>query len=174
MQPEVREQTGANPNAKDSADSARADGNGHARHYTPPSEAVARLGHLVGEYKEYLFYYVGAKADSFKASIRNVGIYAGLGIVGLIAAGGIVATSCVLLLVGIAGGLGALFGGRVWLGNLIVGVLVLGTMGLGAWLMVSKLSKSFRSSTVKKYEQRQNWQRGQFGRSVQDAAEQAK
>jgi hypothetical protein len=178
MQPDVKEQSGANPGASSATDPPRADGNGHARHYEPPSEAVARLGRLIGEYKEYLAYYVGAKADSFKASIRNAGIYAGLGIIGLIAGGAIIVTSCVLLIAGIAAGLGQLFTYLIgpawaWLGDLIVGVVVLGAIGIGAWLMLSKLTKSFRSSTVKKYEQRQNWQRGQFGRSVKDAADQA-
>lgn len=148
-------------------------GKEHPSPYPPPAEAFSRLGSLFGELKEYLSYYLSAKADSYKASIRQIGLYAVLGLVGLMAGGAIVATACVLLLLGIAGGLGALCGHHPWIGAIIVGGVVLLCVALGAWLMLSRLTKSFRSSTVKKYEQRKDWQRGQFGRTVEDAARQA-
>lgn len=140
----------------------------------PPTEAFHQLGRQIGELKEYFGYYLAAKSDGIKMSIRNAGLYAGLGIVGLIAGAGIIVTAAVLLLTGLAGGLGALFGHRYWLGNLIVGLLVLGGLALAIMLVMKKLTNSFRQSTVQKYEQRQNWQRGQYGRAVPEAASQSK
>src|SRR5688572_31139580 len=81
-------------------------GNGHAR--PDPQESVHRLTSLLAEYKEYVAYYLGARIDSVKGSVRNLGIYAGLGIVGLIAFSAFITTTVVLFLVGIALGLNRL------------------------------------------------------------------
>jgi hypothetical protein len=140
--------------------------------------SLSELGHrllaLVGEYKEYAAYYLGTRFDGVKVSLRNVGIYAALGIIGLIALSAVVTTAVVLLLVGSAWGLGVLFRGdygpRIWLGALLVGLLVLGGLAAGVLLGLRMLTSTFRKAMVKKYEQRKRWQRGQFGRNVDDAA----
>jgi hypothetical protein len=140
-----------------------------------PAELYHRLAALIGEYKEYLAYYLGAKKDGIVTSLRNTGILAALGVVGLIAFSAVITTAVVLLLVGAAWGLGVLlsgpYGPRIWAGALIVGGLILGALVAGVLLGLSMLNKSFRRRTVEKYEQRQQWQRGQFGRNVQDAAQ---
>src|SRR6267143_5146250 len=51
----------------------------------PHFEGFQRATQLIGEYKEYASYYLATKIDGIKASLRNVGIYAGLGIAGLMA-----------------------------------------------------------------------------------------
>lgn len=140
-----------------------------------PTELYHRLTGLIGEYKEYLAYYIGAKKDGIVVSLRNTGILAALGIVGFVAFSAIVTTAVVLLLVGAAWGLGVAmagpYGPRLWAGALIVGGAILAVLVAGALLGLSMLKKSFRRRTVEKYEQRQQWQRGQFGRSVEDAAQ---
>jgi hypothetical protein len=143
-----------------------------------PKPTLSQLGRralaLVGEYKEYLSYYLGTRFDGIKVSLRNVGIYAVLGIVGLIALSAAVTTAVALLLVGSAWALGVLFRGdygpRIWLGALIVGLVVLGALAGGAVFGMKMLTKTFRKAMVNKYEQRKRWQRGQFGRNVDDAA----
>jgi hypothetical protein len=139
----------------------------------PAVDAVAKISGSVGELKEYLSYLMAAKMDGVKSSIRNVGLYAAIGMVGLIVGGAILATAGVLLVVGIAQALGALFN-RMWLGNLVTAVLFLGLLGVGVWLMMSKVTKSWRNATWKKYEDRKREQRKQYGHDVhQRAAEQS-
>jgi hypothetical protein len=140
----------------------------------PAVEAFGRIKADLNELKEYASYYVAAKVDGVKRTVRNIGLYAVLGIVALIAGGAIVATAAGLLIVGLAEGLARLFGDRPWLGDLVTGILVLGAIGVAAWMMMNKLTNSWRSQTVKKYEQRKQSQRERFGHDVpQRAAESA-
>ena len=114
---------------------------------------------------------MASKIDGIKASIRNVGIYAGLGIAGLMAFSALITTAVALFLVGAAMGLAHVFDPpKYWLGALIVGLAVLVLIGVGAGIGLSKANASFRKATVEKYEQRKRWQRGQFGRDVEAAA----
>src|SRR4030095_8136067 len=83
------------------------DGRGEERPPTP-SELFSRLSALVAELKEYVAVYLSARIDGYKSAGRNLGVYAGMGIIGLAAAGAFVMTAVVLLLLGIAGGLGVL------------------------------------------------------------------
>jgi hypothetical protein len=106
-----------------------------------------------------------------KVTIRNLGIYAALGVVGLIAAGAMVVTAVVLLLQGIAGAFAQLIPRFPWLGNLITAVLVLGAMAVGIVIVMKKLTGTFRSQTVKKYEERTRRERQQFGHDVHERAE---
>lgn len=143
---------------------------GNGRVLPPPTDAFRQLGGLASELREYLSYFLAAKVDGFRLSIRSAGIYAALGVLGFVAVSALIATSVVLLLVGTATGLGWLFGGRLWLGSVVVALLVLGAFGLGGYLALSRLNRNFRTKTVEKYEHRQEWQRGQFGRDVEQTA----
>lgn len=136
-----------------------------------PGEAFHEAARKLAELREFAAYYVAARLDALKTSVRNAGVYAALGLIGLAAGAAVVATAAVLLLLGIAGAFGALLGGRTWLGALITAVLVFGLMALGVVIGLKVLTKSFKSSTVKKYEERQRRQRQQFGgRDVRDEA----
>lgn len=139
----------------------RFDGNG---------DSGRRISTLIGELKEYSAYFLSTKADGLKTSLRQVGVYAALGMVGLIALASIICVSVVLLLVGAAGGIGAALGGQIWIGDLIIGAFILLSLSAGIVLGLGWFSRSMRAKTVKKYEQRQSWQRGQFGRDVEETA----
>jgi hypothetical protein len=139
----------------------------------PAAEAFQRIKGDINELKEYAGYYVAAKVDGVKRTVRNIGLYAALGVVGLIAGGAIVATAAGLLIVGLAEGLGRLFGDRYWLGDIVAGLLVLGAVGAGAWVMMNKLTNTWRSQTLKKYEQRKQSQRERFGHDVSQRAAEA-
>src|SRR5499426_3033558 len=100
-----------------------------ARAYTPPGEqepspveALRRLQQQVEELQAYLTHFVSAKIDGLVLSAQQLAFWATLGVVGLIAAVGLVVTAVVLVLVGAADGLARLFGGQWWLGALVVGV----------------------------------------------------
>ena len=137
----------------------------------PHYEGFKRATQLIGEYKEYASYYLATKMDGIKSSARNIGIYAGLGIAGLMAFSALITTAVALFLIGAAMGLAHIFDPpKYWLGALIVGLAILVLIGIGAAVGLSKANAGFRKATVDKYEQRKRWQRGQFGRDVEQAA----
>ena len=159
------------PFAPASAHSHTAEGDDGKKN--PAAEAFDRIKHDVGELKEYASYYVAAKVDGIKRTVRNIGLYAALGVVGLIAGGAIVATAAGLLIVGVAELLTRLFGDRAWLGDIVTGLLVLGAIGAGAWWMMNKLTNTWRTQTLKKYEQRKQSQRERFGHDAPGRAAEA-
>ena len=138
----------------------------------PAAQAFHRITRDAAELKEYARYYVAAKVDGFKRTLRNLGLYAALGVLGLIAGGAVLATAAGLIVVGFAQGLGRLFGGRYWLGDMVAGLVVLVAIGVGVWYMMNRLTGSWRSQTVKKYEERKQSQRERFGHDVVDRASQ--
>ena len=156
-----------------------AGGNGHRlgeQEQSHPKEAAARIPQLIAEAKEYAAYFLSAKIDGIKLSVRNLGIYAGLGIIGFVAFSALITTAVVLLLIGVSAALSHLFTNLInpkwaWLGPLLVGLILLSAIGVGAWIGLKRLSEKFRQATVQKYEQRQNWERGQFGHNVKERAD---
>ena len=140
----------------------------------PASEAFHRIRDDLGELKEYAQYYLAAKVDGVKRTVRTVGLYAALGILGLTAGGAVVATAAGLLIVGFAELLTRLFGGRAWAGDLVAGIVVLGIVAGAAWYMMKKLTGTWRTLTIQKYEQRKQSQREQFdGHDVNQRAREA-
>lgn len=97
--------------------------------------------------------YVGVRKDEAIATGRSVAIKVTLGllaaVVGLFAIG----TATVISLTGLARGLGQLFGDRLWLGEITVGVGFLSAVGGGVWWMLMKWKRAARQRTVQKYEQ---------------------
>lgn len=144
--------------------------NGNGAAHAAPQEAVQRLGRLIGELREYFTYFLTAKVDSAKSSVRRAVLLAAIGVIGLIAGVALISTAAVLLLVGLAWGLGLLLGHQLWLGAFLVGLILLGGIGLGAYLMLRRNNRSSRKSMVQKYEHRQQWERNRFGRSVTEQA----
>jgi len=135
-----------------------------------PAEAFKDLSTRIGEIGEYFSYWLAAKSDGIKLTIRNVGVMAAVGIVGAIAGGAFVASAMVLLCVGIAHGLGTLFGGRMWLGDIVAAILFLAILGGGIWFGMNRLTKASRERTVKKYDARQQQQRARYGTDVHQRA----
>ena len=136
----------------------------------PPTESVREAMGVFGELKEYFSYYLSARSDAFKASIRNVGIMAALGVLALAVAVTLVVTATVLLCIGIAQALAAAMHGTAWAGNLIVGAGLLLILFGGAILGSRMLAAAARKRTMQKYELRQEKQRRDFGRTVADRA----
>jgi len=135
-----------------------------------PAEAFADAFEKLRELRELASYYLATRIDAIKLAVRNLGIYAALGILGLVVAAATLAAAVVLLLLGIAGAWAELFPRHPWLGDLITGVLVL-IVGVPAMLIgVKWFTGWFRSKTIEKYESRQHQQRQQFGRDVRGHA----
>jgi len=67
-----------------------------------PASAFSEVSERIGEVRDYAAYYVKARVDKLKVSLRNILVMAALGVVGLIAGGALVVTAVVLLCTGIA------------------------------------------------------------------------
>ena len=135
-----------------------------------PAEQFKFAVNRLAELKEYALYFVTAKLDGIKLSLRNAVIYAGLGIIGALAGGAVIAVAAALLVIGAAHGIGAALGGHAWLGDLIIGIFVLAVVGIGAVMAVKWLTKSFHQQLVNKYQSRQQEQRRTYGHDVQQRA----
>jgi len=135
-----------------------------------PAEQFKFAVNRLAELKEYALYFVTAKLDGIKLSLRNAVIYAGLGIIGALAGGAVIAVAAALLVIGAAHGIGAALGGHAWLGDLIIGVMVLAVVGIGAVMAVKWLTKSFHQQLVNKYQGRQQEQRRTYGHDVNQRA----
>jgi hypothetical protein len=134
------------------------------------SEAVRAIPRYLSELAEYAGHFVGAKLDLVKLSVRNLFLVAFVWLLGGLTAVAVIGTSVVLLMIGIARGLGVLFGGREWLGDLVVGLVVTGGFGAFVLFVFAKLKVFARLKTVRKYEAAREQQRQRFGRDVADGA----
>ena len=135
-----------------------------------PDEALRRLLQQLEELRAYSTHFVSAKVDGFILSVRQLLVWMVLGIVGLIALAAVVVTAIVLFLGGTAGGLGQLFGGRLWLGQLVVGGGLLLLLTLSILIGVRTWQRRARQQKVQQYDERQRQQRAAFGHSVADRA----
>jgi hypothetical protein len=131
---------------------------------------LAPLKAALAELREYADYYLAARVDGVKASVRRIAALAIVGVLAAVVLLSALAASTVLVITGMARGLAVLAGGRVWLGELAVGgaILVLFTIAVAGGLRL--WSASQRRKTQQKYERRRNEQRARFGR---DAAQRA-
>jgi hypothetical protein len=122
------------------------------------------------ELGEYFSYYVTAKADSVKLSLRAMVLWIASAALGFVTVAALIISASWFILSGMAQGLGVLFGDRLWLGKMTTGLLLAAALGLGMYYAVSKRIRASRERTVQKYEERQARQREQFGRDVSGQA----
>jgi membrane protein implicated in regulation of membrane protease activity len=148
-----------------------------ARAYTPPNEqepspteALQRLQQQIAELREYLAHFVSAKVDGIVLSVRQMVMWGVLGVAGLLCLAGLVITAVVLLLDGAATGIALLLGGRLWLGQMIVGGVVLALLTFGMILGMRTWQRRWHQQKVQQYDERQLQQRVTFGHSVADRA----
>jgi len=134
--------------------------------------SAATIGERFGEIREYASYYLATKTDALKSKLVWIAIYAALAIVGGIVGIAVLATAGVLLVRGIADGLGAAFG-KPWLGELVTGLGLLLLLGLGVVIGLKVMSGSFKRKLMAKYEQRHQEQRERFGADVLERARDA-
>jgi hypothetical protein len=137
-----------------------------------PADAIRDAMAKLTELREFAAYYVAAKVDAIKLTARRIGILIALGLMGAVVGATVLIVSVVLLLEGIAGAFGAIFPSHAWLGDLITAVIFLAIPVIGVLVGMRILTKTFKTSTVQKYERRQSQQRQQFGRDVRDQATQ--
>jgi len=135
-----------------------------------PSELLPQQ---VRELAEYLLYYVSARTDGVKLSLRNVVFRVRLAALGFVAVSGLIVAASWCMLSGAAEGLAVLLGDRMWAGNIVAGFLVITGLGLGMSWLAAKRRRTSRERTTKKYENRQARQQADFGRNVSERASNA-
>jgi hypothetical protein len=153
---------------RNTAQSQECSSNGHS---TAPADAIKQAATRLSEAREYVSHFLAAKLDSAKLSVRNVVLYAILGILGAGVGVGLLVTAAALLLTGLAGAIGAIFEpDKPWVGALIVGFVVIAISIIGVIIMIKKLTGASRKATIAKYEGRKRAQRNRFGHDVQERA----
>lgn len=135
-----------------------------------PFDAAREIPKLLQELQSHASYFIAVQKEMATARVRNLVLKAVLGVLGLIAGTAVIITAVVLLLIGAANGLGALFGGRNWLGYLAVGVLILGGLAATVGFGMSRIKRSAREQTVSRMEQRKQAQRQQFDHTAVERA----
>ena len=135
-----------------------------------PPEALRHLQQQIEELQAYFTHFVSAKIDGFLLSGRQIALWIVLGLMGLLALAGLVITAIVQLLSGAAVGFGLLCGGRLWLGQVIVGGGLLLLLALSIFIGMRTWQHRSRQQKVQQYDERQLQQRAAFGHSVADRA----
>lgn len=136
-----------------------------------PADAFKEAASRFAELKEYVGYYIGAKLDGAKITLRNVAIYVVLGVVGGIVGVALLIAATVMLLNGLAGAIGAIFNpDKPWVGNLVMGLLLVGGAVSVVIFGLKSITGSSRKRTIEKYENRKRDERGAFGHDVQQRA----
>jgi hypothetical protein len=132
--------------------------------------AAERLRLQFAELIEYWQYYLATRTDRFKLSVRRAAIAAAVGLVGLLILVAVVTASAFVAIIGVAGGLGVLFGDRLWLGYLATGMFLLAAIVGGVYFAAHRAIEAARERMIRKYEQRRQQQRARFGHNVTDRA----
>jgi len=152
--------------------SSPASGNGHGAANGSPADHVKEAAAKLAEVKEYAGVLVAAKLDALKLTLRNVAVYAALGIVGGIVGIGALVAGVVLLLSGLSGLIGEIFPEKWedWGGPLVVGLLVVGGAVVGVLVGMKLITGSSRKRTIEKYENRKRDERLAYGHDVAERA----
>lgn len=157
----------AGPTDQPAATSSAADS---ASPHESAAQAWRQVAVQLAQIRAYASHYLQARIDAVKLTVRQLVIWAALGLVGLIALSTVAVMMVVFLFQGIAGAFGALFDGKLWLGDLV-------TMGIFVLLMVAGISwgmgairNAGRRRTVEKYESRQSQERINYGADIHQRA----
>lgn len=137
-----------------------------------PPHPLEGIFEQIREVIEYARFYVEARKDMLRATLRGLILKAVVGIVAGLAGITVIIMAVVYLLGGIAHGLGLLFGDRFWLGELTTGLAIFLALIMAGWFLISSMSRKARERTVEKYERRQQQQRERFGHSATERAQQ--
>jgi hypothetical protein len=137
------------------------------------AQAWQQVAAQIGQIRAFAWHLIDAKLDVVRLTIRQLVIYAALGVVGLAGLCAVAVMMVVFLFQGIAGGFGELFNGRLWLGDLVtMGIFALLVVAVGS-IALGSIRKASRRRTVEKYEARQSQQRINYGTDAHERATRA-
>jgi hypothetical protein len=140
---------------------------------TQPLEALsAALGNL-GEVVTYAQQLVQGKANAVLYQVRKVVLMAMLGVIAGLSAVAALMTCAVLLIIGLAGAVGALLpDGWQWAGQVLVGGGGTLLSLVAAWLVIRRAAAAGRTAASKHYRLALIRQRQQYGTDAMERAEQ--
>jgi hypothetical protein len=156
---------GVDPSKRPPPAAAAGDGNGSTSGVDALREAMQR----VAELRSYFAYFATAQLDRLKLTVRNMIVLIALGVVALLAAGAVIITAVVLLIGGIAQGIGQWLE-MPWLGNLLTGAAVLLILTAGISFGITRLTRASRLASAKKYEAQKRQQQVNYGHDVAERA----
>lgn len=113
----------------------------------------------LGALQSYAQHYLQTRADAVKHKLRQMAIWAVLGLVAAVAGVAALATAVVLLLQGMVDGLSVLLGDRPWAGELIVGGVILGGLGAGLLALRGRMNRKSYERTKENYARRREEER---------------
>lgn len=141
-----------------------------------PGQAFHQASLHARELASFVEYYISARLDALRGSIRRMVLYAILGLVAVVAAVTLVVMAVALTVLGLADlvnwALSLAWNGlSPWVGPLIVGVGLLTLLAAGGMAVAAWQFRAWRRQLVKKYEHKRRKQKQQFGRDVSEAAD---
>ena len=135
-----------------------------------PGDALRDAMAQIGELREYAVHYLAARFDVLKLSVRNAVLWIAIGILAILAGVAVVVTAIVIACVGLAQAIAAMLGGRMWAGNLIVGIVLIAAIVVGIWLGMKRLFSASLTRTVERYERKLRRQRLERGHDAKERA----
>jgi hypothetical protein len=140
-----------------------------------PTDAFREAAGHLREIKAYTLYYVAAKMDAVRSSVRRLVVYAVLGLVAAVIGLTALVVAVVLTMEGLASlinwGLSFAYPGLApWIGPLIVGVGVMAILTIGVLFVVPRQFRMWRQKMVKKYDHKRREQRVKTGHDVRERA----
>lgn len=136
----------------------------------PQTDPLQDLGGQLSALREFVSFYLVSKWDGAKATLREAALAAALTAIAIFTLCSLIFIGLVLLLGGIAQGLGEWFDHRLWLGCLSLGGAMLIAIGGCVYFGVRSVRRGFAERTRLRYEERKAQQIAQFGTSVDSAA----
>jgi hypothetical protein len=136
------------------------------------ADAFAAISTRWSELREYASFYIAANVDQLRLSARTTAMWAILGIVVALVASSIVAAGSVLFVIGLSNAVGHLLDGRIWLGQLLVGLVILAAASVGVWFVVDRQVRAYRRAMKMKYELRKQNERAEYGTDIEERAKQ--
>lgn len=113
---------------------------------------IADIGRYFQEARQYAAQYIAVQAARIRIAIRSAVLFCvvilTLAIVGVT----VLAVATIFLFTGVAGAIGELLGGRLWAGELIIGIVVLTTITLLGYFSIKRFVRSARRATLSSFE----------------------
>lgn len=134
-------------------------------------DAINEAMRRVAEAREYAVHLLSVELDRLKLKFRKLLIWAIVGIAALFVLVSILVSATALLLWGLADLIGSAFGGRSWVGALIIGGGILLLAGGGIYGGIWSWNRSAFQAAKQRYEARKRQQREKFGHSLDPQAD---
>jgi len=137
----------------------------------PATSSLRDLLEDLRRIRELGSYYLTARKDRLRLSVRQALIWGAVGVLGACVLFTVLITAVVLLLLGLSRGLEQAFGESAWLGPTVLGAGLLLLMAGAIVAVLGWLARSYRKKTVEKYERLEAHQRAALGQDVTGSVE---